>query len=195
MDNEFPADELWICPKFEQLELLNDPWLYSKGKNLMMVINSCTNAAQVDEERSVGTYTNATCANSTVIDDNIEEVGIEYKTITKHFDVDFYQEHQEQLVFVTNRGANSLFKAISKTTKFSVVENNIIFFKKKVIDLSTLTFLPEIFNWNIFNVDLEFEGNNLYASKWVNDPTWGYFNLIFTQSGKKNDIVWSVRTL
>ena len=84
---------MWICPKFKSLEILNDPYFYSKGKNLMMIINSCANAAQVDIENGVGTYTNMTCANSTEIEANIEDVAIEYKTVTEHFDVHYFEEH------------------------------------------------------------------------------------------------------
>ena len=82
MELEFPADELWICPKFDKLYLLNDPFLFKKGHNMMMVVNSCENAAEIDINSDIGTYTNQTCANSTMIEDNIEEVFVKYKTVT-----------------------------------------------------------------------------------------------------------------
>ena len=85
---------------------------------------------------------------------------------------------------------------MSMVEKFSVIENYIHFFHKKFIDLSTLTFLPELLAWDtIFNVDLKLVGHNFYGGNLIEDATFGYFELILVQSGEKNEIVWAIRTI
>ena len=193
---EFPEDELWLCPKFEKVELLNDPYLYKKGKNFALIVTRCDIAHTVDLKNDVKTYTNTTCSNLTTIEANVEDIILDYKLINQNFNVNHYAEEGNQEQFVTKRGASSLFKTMSMVEKFSVVENYIHFFKKKFFDLSTLTFLPELLAWKtIFNVDLKLVGHNFYGGSLINDSAYGYFEVIAVQSGEKNEIVWAIRTI
>ena len=43
-------------------ELLNNPYSFKDGKNLMMVVNECSIAVKADAVNGVRTYTNSTCA-------------------------------------------------------------------------------------------------------------------------------------
>ena len=71
---------MWVCPDLEEdFDLLNDPFLFH-GKNFAMVVNQCDIAAQIVEENNLTTYTNTTCANETVIEEEIMNIRGLYKT-------------------------------------------------------------------------------------------------------------------
>ena len=160
-----------------------------------MVANRCDVAHAVDLENDVNSYTNTTCSSQATIDENVEDIAIGYKIINQNFEVERYKEEGTQESYVTRRGANSLFKTMSMVEKLSVVKNYIQFFEKKFIGLSALTFLPALLDMSIFNVNLKLFGHNFYAAKLITDPSFGYFTLVFVQSGQSNDIVWAVRTI
>ena len=45
MEAEFPKDQSWVCPFVGEdfmYELLNNPYSFKDGKNLMMVVNECS---------------------------------------------------------------------------------------------------------------------------------------------------------
>ena len=81
------------------------------------------------------------------------------------------------------------------TTKFEVVRNKILFFQRKVFDVSKLDFLTFFGVDQISNVELRFFGKNIYGGNVVEYNDWGYFNLLFIDSGVQNDVVWKIRTV
>ena len=86
---EYPADELWVCPLVDEVELLNDPFLF-RGKNFAMVVNRCDVAASIDAENGLSTYANTTCVDSTRIDDAITDIRGLYKTVQHVFAPEYY---------------------------------------------------------------------------------------------------------
>ena len=57
---EFSSDE-WICPDIASIELWRNPFLYTTGKNLVMVVNECNVAVDVDTANGVTSYSTTAC--------------------------------------------------------------------------------------------------------------------------------------
>ena len=100
-----------------------------------MVVNNCDVAETVDVANGLNSYTNTTCANSTVISENVEKVRVTYKTIQKIFNPEFYAENDHMHSAVTVRGENQLINALSVSKHIEVVAYDIQFFHKKLINL------------------------------------------------------------
>ena len=47
--NEFSSDA-WICPDVSEIKMLNNPFLFAKGKNFVSVVNDCKLAESIESE-------------------------------------------------------------------------------------------------------------------------------------------------
>ena len=93
---EFPDGKRWICPNISEFELLNDPWLFDHGANMIMVVNRCDVAQKKDLIENLKTYVNKDkdiCANETDITKYAENIVMYYKMVENTFDPTYYAEH------------------------------------------------------------------------------------------------------
>ena len=113
-------DELsngWICPEISELELYGDPFFMStrRGRSLIMIVNSCSVAKQIDQEMIDRGLTDVTYASDDCVDDatileNINHIEAFGKIMTQD-DADPWQLNQgrnREVPIFTNRGVSGL---------------------------------------------------------------------------------------
>ena len=82
--NEF-SDPSWICPDTSKIQIYNNPFLFDKGQNFVMVFNSCPVAVKADADSGTTPYTSAECASDDTISENIDVLRIGYKIMSQNF--------------------------------------------------------------------------------------------------------------
>lgn len=103
--------ETWWCPDKEKFKLNNDPALYKYGPgvNLVMVVNECSVAQKIAEEKDLTPFD---CPlESDVAELYVEQMRVWVKSMTK--DVDdrpYYMENRKMKTYFSNRQRTGLSK-------------------------------------------------------------------------------------
>jgi len=134
------GDKAWICPNLRNIDVLNNPFLFSKGRNFVMVVNDCEVAAATDAEKGLKPYTDKGCADKATIQANIADVRVEYKIMSQNFNPSDYKKNDSTTTVIRKRFTTDLMTEFVQSMKYTIVESTLLFFDEWFVDLRDFTF-------------------------------------------------------
>ena len=91
-EEEF-SDPDWICPDLRQIDIFNNPFLFDKGQNFVMVVNDCPTAVRTNSLYNLTSYSDVEeCADTDTIASKIDRVRVSYKIMSQNFNPKEYKD-------------------------------------------------------------------------------------------------------
>lgn len=179
-------DESWICPDTRNITILNNPFLFDNGVNFLMVVNDCNVAETTDRENNLTTYSNKTCQDTTTVQENVDEMRVNFKIMGQNFNPKEYKENGKTTSVIRRRFTSDLMAAFSQSMKFTVVENAIELFDLWFVDLRDFRFFLEGYietdvQFNLRTHDFNYIGTSFFAPKYQTNAIYGYYSIDWSQ--------------
>ena len=176
------SDSAWLCPDVRKFEIYNNPFLFPEGKNMVLTVNDCTVATQLEAEQGIAPYSNATCWSYADAQEYIPHVRVEWKIMAQNFNPKNFKDTGTMQSVIKRRFNSDLNTEMSISNKFGVIKNDIRLFDDWFIDIRDfLFFMPDYLNtnpdMNIYTFSFDYLGQAIFNQELILNYFYGYYSL------------------